>query len=215
MRVALYDHVQRMPHRLLHPDPDRQPAQPHEQRRGRRAGHRHHAGHGDVRRLPAHQRAVRDAATELAGHAVDADDPAADHRARPPPQPAKWSALSRVRMQLNGEMGATMQERFNVSGALLVKLFGRRKDDVDDFSVAGRRRARQRHPTGDDVPPLLRGPHADGCAGHGRRLLARRPRRHRTAHSAAARSSPWPPMSAGCTRRSPTSRARASTCSPR
>jgi ATP-binding cassette subfamily B protein len=37
-------------------------------------------------------------------------------------------------MQLNGEMGATMQERFNVSGALLVKLFGRRRDDIDAFS---------------------------------------------------------------------------------
>ncbi len=46
----------------------------------------------------------------------------------------KMVALSRVRMQLNGEMGATMQERFNVSGALLVKLFGRRKDDVDAFA---------------------------------------------------------------------------------
>jgi ATP-binding cassette subfamily B protein len=43
--------------------------------------------------------------------------------------------LSRVRMQLNGEMGATMQERFNVSGALLVKLFGRRRDDVDAFAA--------------------------------------------------------------------------------
>jgi ATP-binding cassette subfamily B protein len=43
-------------------------------------------------------------------------------------------ALSRQRMQLNGEMGATMQERFNVSGALLVKLFGRRHDDIDAFS---------------------------------------------------------------------------------
>jgi ATP-binding cassette subfamily B protein len=42
-------------------------------------------------------------------------------------------ALSRVRMQLNGEMGASMQERFNVSGALLVKLFGRRRDDADVF----------------------------------------------------------------------------------
>ena len=42
-------------------------------------------------------------------------------------------ALSRIRMQLNGEMGASMQERFNVSGAMLVKLFGRRKDDLDAF----------------------------------------------------------------------------------
>jgi ATP-binding cassette subfamily B protein len=42
--------------------------------------------------------------------------------------------LSRVRMQLNGQMGATMSERFNVSGALLVKLFGRRPDDVAAFA---------------------------------------------------------------------------------
>ena len=42
--------------------------------------------------------------------------------------------LSRRRMQLNGEMGATMTERFNVSGALLVKLFGRRQHEVSEFS---------------------------------------------------------------------------------
>jgi ATP-binding cassette subfamily B protein len=42
--------------------------------------------------------------------------------------------LSRQRMQLNGEMGATMQERFNVSGALLVKLFGRRDHEIAEFS---------------------------------------------------------------------------------
>jgi ATP-binding cassette, subfamily B, bacterial len=43
-------------------------------------------------------------------------------------------SLSRHRMQLNGEMGAAMQERLNVSGALLVKLFGRRRQELDDFS---------------------------------------------------------------------------------
>jgi ATP-binding cassette, subfamily B, bacterial len=42
--------------------------------------------------------------------------------------------LSRQRMQLNGDMGATMTERFNVSGALLVKLFGRRQHEVTEFS---------------------------------------------------------------------------------
>jgi ATP-binding cassette subfamily B protein len=47
----------------------------------------------------------------------------------------KMVGLSRQRMQLNGEMGATMQERFNVSGALLVKLFGRRESEVREFSV--------------------------------------------------------------------------------
>ena len=43
-------------------------------------------------------------------------------------------SLSRQRMQLNGDMGATMTERFNVSGALLVKLFGRRQHEVAEFS---------------------------------------------------------------------------------
>ena len=43
--------------------------------------------------------------------------------------PAKWmgkkvQALSREQMTLNSEMSQTMTERFNVSGALLVKLFG-------------------------------------------------------------------------------------------
>jgi ATP-binding cassette subfamily B protein len=47
-------------------------------------------------------------------------------------------SLSRDRMQLNGEMGATMTERFNVSGALLVKLFGRRQHEVDEFGNRAR-----------------------------------------------------------------------------
>ncbi len=43
--------------------------------------------------------------------------------------PAKWmgkrvQSLSREQMTLNAEMSQTMTERFNVSGALLVKLFG-------------------------------------------------------------------------------------------
>jgi ATP-binding cassette subfamily B protein len=46
----------------------------------------------------------------------------------------KMVGLSRQRMQLNGEMGATMTERFNVSGAMLVKLFGRRHHEVEQFS---------------------------------------------------------------------------------
>jgi ATP-binding cassette subfamily B protein len=51
--------------------------------------------------------------------------------------PARWvgrrlQAITREAMQLNAGMGTTMTERFNVSGALLVKLFGR----LDDESVA-------------------------------------------------------------------------------
>jgi ATP-binding cassette subfamily B protein len=42
--------------------------------------------------------------------------------------------LSRRRMNLNASMSTTMNERFNVSGALLVKLFGRPDDEQQEFS---------------------------------------------------------------------------------
>ncbi len=41
---------------------------------------------------------------------------------------------SRERMKLNASMSSTMTERFNVSGALLVKLFGRPRREADEFS---------------------------------------------------------------------------------
>ena len=37
-------------------------------------------------------------------------------------------------MQLNAEMGSTMTERFNVAGAMLVKLFGRPREETTLFS---------------------------------------------------------------------------------
>ena len=42
--------------------------------------------------------------------------------------------LTRESMQLNAEMGSTMTERFNVAGAMLVKLFGRPRDETKLFS---------------------------------------------------------------------------------
>jgi ATP-binding cassette subfamily B protein len=42
--------------------------------------------------------------------------------------------LSRRRMELNASMSTTMNERFNVSGALLVKLFGRPDEEDREFS---------------------------------------------------------------------------------
>src|SRR6201996_5509949 len=42
--------------------------------------------------------------------------------------------LSRESMQLNAEMGSTMTERFNVAGAMLVKLFGRPREETALFS---------------------------------------------------------------------------------
>jgi ATP-binding cassette subfamily B protein len=41
--------------------------------------------------------------------------------------------LSRESMQLNAEMGSMMTERFNVAGALLVKLFGRPREESEAF----------------------------------------------------------------------------------
>ena len=46
----------------------------------------------------------------------------------------KLADLTREQMQLNGEMSASMTERFSVSGALLVKLFGRAVDEHDRFA---------------------------------------------------------------------------------
>ncbi len=46
---------------------------------------------------------------------------------------AKLGALTREGMNLNAKMNNTMQERFNVSGALLVKLFGNAGDETQSF----------------------------------------------------------------------------------
>jgi len=58
--------------------------------------------------------------------------------------PAKWfgrklQTITRESYNLNAAMNNTMTERFNVAGALLVKLFGRSKEEDDAFrSKAGR-----------------------------------------------------------------------------
>jgi ATP-binding cassette, subfamily B, bacterial len=51
----------------------------------------------------------------------------------------RLSVITRESYALNAQMNNTMNERFNVSGALLVKLFGRPKEERDAFeSKAGR-----------------------------------------------------------------------------
>ena len=51
----------------------------------------------------------------------------------------KLQTIAREQMGLNAEMNTQMTERFNVSGALLTKLFGRHRGEVDAFSSrAGR-----------------------------------------------------------------------------
>ena len=51
----------------------------------------------------------------------------------------RLAAISREAMTLNAEMGQTMTERFNVSGALLVKIFGRLPEESDAFSAKAAR----------------------------------------------------------------------------
>jgi ATP-binding cassette subfamily B protein len=51
----------------------------------------------------------------------------------------RLQALAREQMQLNADLGNRMTERFNVAGAMLVKLFGRPAQEDDEFSErAGR-----------------------------------------------------------------------------
>ncbi len=42
--------------------------------------------------------------------------------------------LTRESMQLDAAMGSTMTERFNVAGAMLVKLFGRPREESEAFA---------------------------------------------------------------------------------
>src|ERR1700723_1373019 len=51
----------------------------------------------------------------------------------------RMQRLTRESMQLNAQMGSTMTERFNVAGAMLVKLFGRPREEEAVFAErAGR-----------------------------------------------------------------------------
>jgi ATP-binding cassette, subfamily B, bacterial len=51
----------------------------------------------------------------------------------------RLQALAREQMQVNADLGNRMTERFNVAGALLVKLFGRPAQEDDEFATrAGR-----------------------------------------------------------------------------
>ena len=96
----------------------------------------------------------------------------------------RLSVITRESYGLNAEMNTTMTERFNVSGALLVKLFGRPGEELGSFEKkAGRVR---------DIGVtqamyarcLHRRAHADRIARHrGRLRVGRRAGRRRDAHS--------------------------------
>jgi ATP-binding cassette, subfamily B, bacterial len=58
--------------------------------------------------------------------------------------PARWvgrrlAGITRESYNLNAQMNTTMSERFNVSGALLVKLFGHPESEVQGFATKARR----------------------------------------------------------------------------
>ena len=61
----------------------------------------------------------------------------------------KLQRLTRESMQLNASMNNTIAERFNVGGALVVKLFGKHEPRVADVHRPRRPRARHRRADGD------------------------------------------------------------------
>ena len=109
--------------------------------------------------------------------------------------PARWmgrrlQALTREQMGLNADMSTQMTERFNVAGALLVKLFGRPDDEAAAFSVACRPGARHRRAHGHGQPLVLHRAGARRLARDGDRVRARRqpghPGRPHHRHAAGA-----------------------------
>ena len=68
----------------------------------------------------------------------------------------KLAGLTREQMDGNADMGNVMTERFNVGGAMLLKLFGRRAEEDALFAEQGGRRARPRRPDRADHPDLRR-----------------------------------------------------------
>ena len=115
---------------------------------------------------------------------------------------ARLQAITRESYQLNASMNTTMTERFNVSGALLVKLFGR-PDEEAVVLQPGRPGARHRHPVRDVRADVLHRPDAGRVARDRARL---RPRR--LAHSGHGLTigtvvALAPASSAGSTARSP------------
>ena len=56
----------------------------------------------------------------------------------------KLAGLTREQMDGNADLGNAMTERFNVGGAMLLKLFGRRDEEDAVFAGKAGRRARPR-----------------------------------------------------------------------
>ncbi len=85
--------------------------------------------------------------------------------------------LTREGMDLNARMNAMMNDTLNISGALLVKLFGRQRTEVETIRAAGGGRARHRRPRGGRRALVLPGAQPGQRRGHGAGLLDRWPSR--------------------------------------
>ena len=93
----------------------------------------------------------------------------------------KLADLTRQQMQLNGEMSTSMTERFSVSGALLVTLFGRLADEHNQFADPGRGGARRLGPYRHERALLHDLARPGGGAGHRPGVRRRRLPGHRRA----------------------------------
>ena len=82
----------------------------------------------------------------------------------------RLSVITRESYALNAQMNNTMNERFNVSGALLVKLFGRPKEERASFEKKAGRVPRHRGHPGHVRPVLHRLPLPHRRPGHRGRL---------------------------------------------
>ena len=157
LRTHVFGHVQRQSLAFFTRTQTGALVSPAQQRRDRRPARLHL--HALEHRLQHHlggRRRHHDAGAELAGHAAvpaAVPDPAAHLAAG---SSGRLAGLTREQMDGNADMGNAMTERFNVGGAMLLKLFGRRDDEDGLFAPKAGRRPRPRRPHLAADPDLLR-----------------------------------------------------------
>ena len=165
---------------VLHPHPDRLADQPDEQRRhGRPAGLHRHPRQRRCRTSSTSPSPCSSWSSSSGGSPCWSCSSSRCSCSRPGGSGRKMQKLTRESFQLDAVMNAGMTERFNVSGALLVKLFGHPRRESAEFAERAGPGARHRHPHGHVRPPVLLRPRPAGRGRHGGRLLARHPPGHR------------------------------------
>ncbi len=115
----------------------------------------------------------------------------------------RLQGISREQMAHNAAMNTQMTERFNVSGATLVKLFGSGRREQSGVRTARRRRPRHRCPLGDATGGCSSWRSASSVHSERRRCTGSARSWWSTAASRPARSSPWRHSSPASTSRSP------------